>query len=403
MDWQNNSSAPLSSLYVMLQLAAIEEWQSQHANVQCPASGPKAKTAEIIGPSLAHEIRVSSESSAGCLGSSTNQSRTRVNRGSAARPATTSASVHVLRGNEIYPRTSVACPKDSNGIAERYVGLVFELVQVLLLSSGAPLSFCWGSATLHATDILNRILHTGSASLAPPDQTAYELLTLLEPSILELPPFGCRANVVGNHTADATLSPRALRASSSDAVSTWLARIACGCHTCIDFVCHPRCASSQAIFLGVSPLYRRPPRSPPALPPAPPQPGAVLYLFSAAFGRAGGLAWHLAGFGLACDDVDGGSALPPGSRHGGGSHDLLDDGVYARVREHHPDGLTLPASHHAEFQRANRLTERLCGLLFLAHQRGVQFVVENPVPRHDKSYLGGALFYTATARYGSLF
>lgn len=109
MDWQNNSSAPLSSLYVMLQLAAIEEWQSQHANVQCPASGPKAKTAEIIGPSLAHEIRVSSESSAGCLGSSTNQSRTRVNRGSAARPATTSASVHVLRGNEIYPRTSVAC------------------------------------------------------------------------------------------------------------------------------------------------------------------------------------------------------------------------------------------------------------------------------------------------------
>lgn len=71
----------------------------------------------------------------------------------------------------------------------------------------------------------------------------------------------------------------------------------------------------------------------------------------------------------------------------------------------HPDGLPLdqlPAILHAELRRANRLTERQCGLLLLAYQHGVQFVVENPAPRHHKINLGGALFYSATARHGSL-
>ncbi|KAL3915147.1 MAG: hypothetical protein SGPRY_007357, partial [Prymnesium sp.] len=53
-------------------------------------------------------------------------------------------------------------------------------------------------------------------SLAPPDQTAHELLTLHKPSNLDLPPYGCRAYVVDNHSKDSTFSPRALAGMVAD-------------------------------------------------------------------------------------------------------------------------------------------------------------------------------------------
>ena len=85
-----------------------------------------------------------------------------------------------------------AYTKDPNGIAERTIGVIFGMVRSMMRASGAPLSF-WDSAVLNAVDVVNRLVRHASNTQADPDKTPYELLTLIKPSILDIPPFGCLA------------------------------------------------------------------------------------------------------------------------------------------------------------------------------------------------------------------
>ena len=80
----------------------------------------------------------------------------------------------------------------------------------MLSAAAAPLSF-WDCAVLNAVDVANRVVHSLSNSIADPDKTACELLTLTKPSILDLHPFGCRAYVTKPppQLSDETLDERA--------------------------------------------------------------------------------------------------------------------------------------------------------------------------------------------------
>ena len=105
-----------------------------------------------------------------------------------------------------------AYTKDPNGIAERYIGMIFRLVRSMLHAASAPLSF-WDTCALNAIDVLNRVLHITTNSTADPSKTAHELLTMTKPSIMEIVPFGCAAYVArpDPQVEDSTLSVRGWR------------------------------------------------------------------------------------------------------------------------------------------------------------------------------------------------
>ena len=77
-----------------------------------------------------------------------------------------------------------------NGVAERSVRSIMDLVRTYLAASGLPPSF-WEYAAVHAVDVLNR-------TTTPPDSkaTCYEELTGEKPKIMSIMPFGCRAFAV---------------------------------------------------------------------------------------------------------------------------------------------------------------------------------------------------------------
>ena len=77
-----------------------------------------------------------------------------------------------------------------NGVAERSIRSVLELVRSNLEASKAPVGF-WPYMVEHAVDCLNR-------TTGPPgtDKTAYEMLTSSKPKVMAILPFGCRAYAV---------------------------------------------------------------------------------------------------------------------------------------------------------------------------------------------------------------
>ena len=86
--------------------------------------------------------------------------------------------------------TSPPYVSDLNGVAERAIRTIMEMVRAALVSSGAPVSF-WDSAANHVVDILNR-------TTGPPDsnKSAWEVATGLKPKIMGIFPFGCRAYTI---------------------------------------------------------------------------------------------------------------------------------------------------------------------------------------------------------------
>ena len=77
-----------------------------------------------------------------------------------------------------------------NGVAERSIRSVLELVRANLEASKSPIGF-WPYMVEHAVDCLNR-------TTGPPgtDKTAYEMLTNSKPKVMAILPFGCRAYAV---------------------------------------------------------------------------------------------------------------------------------------------------------------------------------------------------------------
>ena len=77
-----------------------------------------------------------------------------------------------------------------NGVAERAIRSIMDLVRVELLSSGLGTSR-WTYAANHAADVLNR-------TTGPPDSavSSYELVTGERPRVMPIMPLGCRTYVV---------------------------------------------------------------------------------------------------------------------------------------------------------------------------------------------------------------
>ena len=94
-----------------------------------------------------------------------------------------------------------------NGVAERSIRSILEIVRANLDASRAPVGF-WPYMVEHAVDCLNR-------TTGPPDagKTAYEMLTGNKPKVMAILPFGCRAYAV---------KPRATVLKSNFAARAWI-------------------------------------------------------------------------------------------------------------------------------------------------------------------------------------
>ena len=250
-----------------------------------------------------------------------------------------------------------------NGVAERAIRSIFNLVRSQLEWSNAPISF-WDYAVAHAVDVLNR-------TSGPPGskQSAFELVTGNLPRIMHIMPFGCRAIAVrpspsvvkSEFMAHAQRGINLGRSSQSPgAYHVWVPRDGKVVTTSdVYFVethrpWHDVRAEASA---------RPPPALPTAVPEGAPQPPGlldvpasekpstpslpdalsgqvgrstpetsgraagrsrkVLVLFSGPMRRRDGLAVYLRSLGLEPELVDNDRS------HGGGAHlDLLNDGFY---------------------------------------------------------------------------
>ena len=85
--------------------------------------------------------------------------------------------------------TSPPYTSDLNGVAERAIRTIMEMVRAALISAGAPVTF-WPEAARHVSDILNR-------TTGPPRSTKSSLAVATggTPRIMSILPFGCRALV----------------------------------------------------------------------------------------------------------------------------------------------------------------------------------------------------------------
>ena len=77
-----------------------------------------------------------------------------------------------------------------NGVAERAIRSIVEVMRANLVASGASPPF-WNYAMDHAVDVLNR-------TTGPPDSpmSSYEALTGSKPKVCDIMPFGCRSYAV---------------------------------------------------------------------------------------------------------------------------------------------------------------------------------------------------------------
>ena len=119
-------------------------------------------------------------------------------------PVNVTTSVHTDGGGEFISREfseftdyegvdHTTCPPyvhDLNGVAERAIRTIMEMVRAALVLANSPVSF-WPFAAEHVVDILNR-------TTCPPRSTAtsHEHVTGSKPKILPIMPFGCRAYAV---------------------------------------------------------------------------------------------------------------------------------------------------------------------------------------------------------------
>ena len=77
-----------------------------------------------------------------------------------------------------------------NGVAERAIRSIMELVRSSMLASGCPLGF-WDFAVDHAVDVLNRTTGPPGSELS-----SYEEAVNVTPRIMSIMPFGCRTFAV---------------------------------------------------------------------------------------------------------------------------------------------------------------------------------------------------------------
>ena len=107
-----------------------------------------------------------------------------------------------LESTQSFSMTSPAYTKEINGVAERRIAMICELIRCSLFLANAPISF-WEYAISHAASTLNLTLR-GTAK-----QTPLEILTRRKHSSATHLPFGCAAIVAKQtSTRENTIVPR---------------------------------------------------------------------------------------------------------------------------------------------------------------------------------------------------
>ena len=95
-----------------------------------------------------------------------------------------------LEDEGMHGTTSPPYVHDLNGVAERAIRLIMEMVRAALVASNSPVSF-WDHAALHVVDILNRVYGPPGSSKSSFEETFGE-----KPKIMDIMPFGCRVYAV---------------------------------------------------------------------------------------------------------------------------------------------------------------------------------------------------------------
>jgi len=364
-----------------------------------------------------------------------------------------------LQSKNISHSTSPAYAKAINGVAERRIGMVTDIARYYMLLSGAPPSF-WPYAVTHASTALNLVTH-GKSKIPP-----LEVITGCRQRIMNHLPFGCAAVVTKQvRERDNKLVARRVAGifvgRSPDVIGSYLIWVPA--HGKIVATADVRFDDES--FLWISGSKRHPPsilaanrlrlaaahalRGEPLPPPPAPQWASssnaaptppsgrlpVLHLFSG-HPHPEDLASHLKLHGFRCLGLDHAadqglditdeqvlsslvldianhsfSAVvlnPPSEPYSIVRH--LDTGPgrpAALYTTDYPDGVpadTLSPADALTLERSQQILLSVVAILDTCHTAGVPYILGGPAPRHDPSFMDGALAdpLGRSAAHGSL-
>jgi len=260
-----------------------------------------------------------------------------------------------LNSEGVSPEYSPAYSKDLNPIAERTIGVIFSVVRAQQEMSGAPPTF-WDSGVLNAVDVCNRAVRSGGHPLAPASASAHSIVRLSQPSILALPPYGCRVYVTipEPQRTNKALSARGWPAINTGRSSTRVSAYRCWVPSEHKFVISCDCLFEEEEFPWrtdpLPPLLPKatatPVREPAAIRPdharlaslakalqvpAIPSFPFGIYLCSGPYKRNDGVKAHGLALGVPFLEFDNGNDCPGAA--GGWAHDLRNDVFYDALYE----------------------------------------------------------------------
>ena len=107
-----------------------------------------------------------------------------------------------LADSNIHHTTSPPHVHQLNGVAERSIKSIMDLVRAVRVDSACPMCF-WDYLAEHACDVLNRTTCPGKA-----ESSCYECLTGEKPKVMHIMPVGCRAFAVKPSVSKTNIEPK---------------------------------------------------------------------------------------------------------------------------------------------------------------------------------------------------
>jgi len=364
-----------------------------------------------------------------------------------------------LQSKNISHTTSPAYAKAINGVAERRIGMATDIAQYYMLLSGAPPSF-WPYAVTHASTALNLVTH-GKSKIPP-----LEVITGCRQRVMNHLPFGCAAVVTKQvRERDNKLVARGVAGTfvgrSPDVIGSYLIWIPAHGKIIATANLHfdnesfpwvsgsnrhpPSILAANRLRLAAAHALRGEPLPTPQAPqwasssnaaPTPPSGRPpVLHLFSG-HRHPEDLASHLKLHGFRCLDLDQATGRglditdsqvlsllvhdiadhsfsavvlnPPSEPYSIVRH--LDSGSgrpAALYTTAHPNGVpadTLSPADALTLAKSRQVLHSVVTILDACHAAGVPYILGGPSPRHDPSFMNGALIdpLGRSAAHGSL-